>query len=91
MRNPVDVFLSCLELIQHGNHSTKCDFELDKDYPNYWDKWIKHRVDVYGRWFDTYLQDAKKREVPILFVRFEDLIMDPEPELRNIMRFFLGV
>ena len=27
----------------------------------------------------------------MLFVRFEDLIMDPEPELRNIMRFFLGV
>ena len=29
--------------------------------------------------------------MPVLFLRFEDMIMDPEPELRNIMRFMLGI
>ena len=26
----------------------------------------------------------------MLFIRFEDLVMDPEPQLYNLMRFMLG-
>lgn len=37
------------------------------------------------------MNDAKKMDVPIMFVRFEDLCNDPEPELKNIMSFLLGV
>jgi len=33
------------------------------------------------------MHDAKMREVPTLFVRFEDLVLNPEAELVNIMRF----
>ena len=36
------------------------------------------------------MNDAKRREVPILFIRFEDLVLDPEPQLYNLMRFMLG-
>ena len=90
-RNPLDAFMSWLELVQNGNHSTKCDYDIEKVYPNYWNEWVEDITEIYGKWFDVYLRDMKKREVPILFVRFEDLLMDPEPELRNIMRFILGM
>lgn len=36
-------------------------------------------------WYKTYLVDAERRDVPILFLRFEDLSMNPEPELYKIM------
>ena len=36
------------------------------------------------------MHDAKHRQVPMIFVRFEDLVRDPEPELYNMMRFLLG-
>ena len=36
------------------------------------------------------MADARNRKVPILFIRFEDLVADPEPELRSIMSFLLG-
>lgn len=36
------------------------------------------------------MDDAKFRRVPVLFIRFEDLVMDPKPELYNMMRFLLG-
>lgn len=36
------------------------------------------------------MNDAKFRNVPMLFIRFEDLVMDPEPQLYNLMRFMLG-
>lgn len=42
-------------------------------------------------WYKTYLVDAERRDVPILFLRFEDLSMNPEPELYKIMQFMLGV
>ena len=36
------------------------------------------------------IHDSKFREVPILFIRFEDLVLDPEPQLYNMMSFLLG-
>ena len=36
------------------------------------------------------MNDAKFRKVPTLFIRFEDLVMNPEPELYNMMSFLLG-
>ena len=36
------------------------------------------------------MDDAKFRRVPTLFIRFEDLVMNPEPELYNMMSFLLG-
>ena len=36
------------------------------------------------------MKEAKFREIPVLFVRFEDLVMNPEPELQNIMKFMIG-
>ena len=36
------------------------------------------------------MKDAKFRDVPILFIRFEDLVMNPEPEIENMMKFLLG-
>ena len=83
--------MSWLNTCQYGNHATKCDFEIEKDYPNYWNEWVEDITDIYAKFFDVYLKDVKARKVPVLFVRFEDLLTDPEPELRNIMRFFLGM
>ena len=36
-------------------------------------------------WYKTYMVDADRRDVPILFLRFEDLVSNPEPELFKIM------
>ena len=42
-------------------------------------------------WYKTYMDDARLRAAPILFLRFEDLVMNPEPELYKMMQFMLGV
>ena len=33
------------------------------------------------------LNDAKMKSVPVLFIRFEDLVRNPKEELENIMKF----
>ena len=36
------------------------------------------------------MDDAKLKKVPVLFIRFEDLVSDPEAQLTYIMRYLLG-
>lgn len=36
------------------------------------------------------MDDSGRQKAPILFVRFEDLVTNPEPELMKIMRFLLN-
>lgn len=36
------------------------------------------------------MKDARNREVPTIFVRYEDLVMNPRPELETLMKFFLN-
>ena len=36
------------------------------------------------------MDDAKLKKVPVLFIRFEDLVADPESQLTYIMQFLLG-
>ena len=91
VRNPLDTFVSWLELCHHCNHAQKCEFELEKDYPKFFDWYISEVGDEYRRFYDYHLDLAKQRRIPILFLRFEDMLMDPEPQLRDIMRFLLGI
>jgi len=42
------------------------------------------------KWVKVIMDDAKLKRVPVLFIRFEDLVSDPETQLMNIMRFLLG-
>lgn len=42
-------------------------------------------------WYKVVLHDARKREVPTIFVRYEDLCNGPEEQLRNIMRYVIGL
>lgn len=37
------------------------------------------------------MHDAKMKQLPVLFTRFEDLTTNPEAELTNIMKFLLNV
>ena len=64
---------------------------MEKDYPKFFDWYISEVGDEYRRFYDYHLDLAKQRRIPILFLRFEDMLMDPEPQLRNIMRFLLGI
>ena len=36
------------------------------------------------------MAEAKSRKCPILFIRFEDLVINPRPSLENLMKFMLA-
>ena len=90
VRNPLDTNLSWLHLVAMANHAVKSPFDYEKMYPNYFDWWVKDCCKYINSWMLQMMKDSKFRQVPMLFIRFEDLVMEPEPQLYNIMRFMLG-
>lgn len=91
IRSPIDVIISFLHLFTVCNHSQKAQFEYHENYPVFWEWWVKMFTQRMAAWYRQLMFDAKMKKLPILFVRFEDLVLNPEPELTNIMKFLLNV
>jgi len=37
------------------------------------------------------MRDANLRKVPVLWIRYEDLVEDPKPHLMNLMRYMINL
>jgi len=90
VRNPLDTFISWLNLVAQCNHNAKAPFDYEVTYPNYWDWWIHDIVPLFKRWIKVLMDDARLNSVPTLWIRYEDLVTDPETQLMNMMRFLVG-
>lgn len=44
-----------------------------------------------ANWYKIVLHDARKRDVPTVFIRYEDLCNDPETEYKDILKYFIGM
>jgi len=88
VRNPLDCIPSFLSLCSMGNHSQKPPFNYEEKYPNFWAWWVRFCGGHINQWFKHLMTESKFRDAPMLFVRFEDLLMNPE--LRSMMSFLLG-
>jgi len=44
-----------------------------------------------ANWYKVVLHDARKRDVPTVFIRYEDLCNDPETEYKDILKYFTGM
>ena len=91
VRNPLPVIISLITLFSLNNHNSVLPFEFETEYPEWWDWWVHYCADNMRRWYEYTLHDARLRKVPTLYVRYEDLVSAPEREMRDIMRFMLGV
>lgn len=92
VRNPLDVFVSYATLCNTLSHSAELDFRFDKEYPVWWDWWVKLNVDLMCKYFDILFKDCVENRLnPIHVVRFEDLCDEPINEITSMMKFSLGM
>ena len=90
VRNPLDSMVSFLHMASLYNHSQKLPFDFETSYPSDWDWYVRYSCGAITKYYKQLMHDSKHRKVPMIFIRFEDLVRDPEPELYKIMRFLLG-
>ncbi|MCE0480883.1 hypothetical protein HAX54_038110 [Datura stramonium] len=86
-RNPKDTLISMWHFYNNNHEDPKNFFPLEKFFD-----YFCNGVHFYGPFFEhvlEYWQESKKRPQKILFLKYEDLKMDPKKEVRKIA-LFLG-
>lgn len=92
VRHPLDVFPSYASLCNTVSHGNKTEFEFDRDYPEWWDWFVKRQSDQQRRFFETLIRHCTTEDrQPIYIVRYEDLVTDPKETLMGLMSYLLEV
>ena len=88
VRHPLDVFPSFAALCNTISHGNKTEFEFYRDYPDYWDWFVKKQAGSMRQFFDTLIHDCvDENKNPLYIVRYEDLVSDLKSTLMGLMAF----
>ena len=58
---------------------------------SYWKSYQRDATHGYKLWFQYWLDMAENTNKAVYFFRFEDILSQPEIELRNLFKFILGI
>ena len=89
VRNPLETIASNARNYAHQGHDLTLDQDLNTEFPEFWDKFVEATATNIARSYEFMTQKLDK--IPTLFVRYEDLVLDPETTLTDLFKFMLGV
>ena len=55
-----------------------------------WNEFFESDVKMWVKWHEYWLDLIETHKLPVFFFRFEDLLLNPEPILKNMFRYVLG-
>ena len=87
-RNPIDVFPSFANLVNTHSHSLQVNERFDQDKPEFWEQWVR-KMTINMRDNHRNVLDEIAPNIPVYFLRYEDLKLKPEPVLIELFRFLL--
>lgn len=90
VRNPLDVIVSYVLQRLTQTHTKSTANRFFKENPKAWDEYVIEMARLWNEYNAYWHEVAKKIEVPVLFFRYEDLLMDSYSVLTDIFRFLLG-
>jgi Sulfotransferase domain/7 transmembrane sweet-taste receptor of 3 GCPR len=83
VRNPYDVIDSYWHLNATNTHTKKVTPQVYKDHQAMFQALVRNEVHVWSEFLEFYQQQS----VPVLLVRYEDLILNPQREMRQMLEF----
>ena len=90
VRNPLDIIASCAFRHCLHSHNLKPQESLNQQFPEWWDKWVRETAENI-QYSHTFIDDNLANKIPTYYIRYEDLVIDPEPVLTECFRFLLDV
>ena len=91
-RNPLDISPSLFYLVFSWTHVTSFREKLLEDPVwDYWKIFQKRCTEAWNMWHQYWIDMANQTHKPIYFFRFEDVMANPRTELKNLMKFILGM
>jgi hypothetical protein len=73
----MDVIASLTHLTQTGSQFLKIKKGISEQHPDFFDGFVKERLQEIKQHYSKFLADVEDAIVPIYFVRYEELIDDP--------------
>ena len=90
VRNPIDVIPSYAYLSSFVSHSLVPNEKLHVDFPEWWNEWVV-AMSRCIQFNHTFVVDNLAKEIPTYILRYEDLLINPEPVLIECFQFLLDV
>ena len=90
MRDPVDNIVSWFTLLQIRSHSLEIKNNMKEEFPDIWARQVRKHAKIWQEWLDISLRTNCKH-LPTYYVRYEDLILEPERVVSEIMCLVLDV
>lgn len=89
-RNPIDVIPSFASLKETTSHHLQCNEHFYEVDPEWWNKFATNFANAIGQ---SYIVNTTEMHpvIPTFYLRYEDLVLDPEPILRDLFCFLLEV
>ena len=90
MRNPIDVIPSIANQMATASHSLSSAVPINEVDAGFWDRLVRvfiPAMNLNTQWMREKLEPA----VPIYWVRYEDLVLNPKPALLELFSFMLDV
>ena len=89
VRNPFDAIDSHFNMILTRTHTNSIDESEYERFKAYWETHVLDECSMWCQFYQYWLQKAREG-VPVLFVRYERLLLHRDAEVSRLLRFLCG-
>ena len=90
VRNPIDLLPSFALLFITMSHSMTITPPVNEHDPAFWDTFIK-KISTFINDQTLAMRRQMENEIPTYYIRYEDLVLNPQPVLTELFKFMLDV
>lgn len=88
VRNPFDAVDSYWHMCLTNTHTEKVVPTITEEHRSFYEALVRHEIlQVWMSFLDYYWKECSKQNVPLLLVRYEDLVLSSKDELQRILEF----
>ncbi|KAL3788698.1 hypothetical protein ACHAW5_010561 [Stephanodiscus triporus] len=87
VRNPFDAIESYFNLMMTGKHTDSITPEIRAKAAKYWEEYVLKEIRVWKLFHKWWLE----QDVPLLLIRYEDLVRWPDKVMGRVLKFVLEV
>ncbi|KAL3810589.1 hypothetical protein ACHAXA_002453 [Cyclostephanos tholiformis] len=90
VRNPYDAIDSYWNLCCTNTHTRTLEESVYIKYSQKFEAMARHEIEIWCEFHYYWFDICEKEGVPLLIVRYEDLVLNVESEMMRIIKFILG-
>lgn len=87
VRNPFDAMESYFNLMMTGTHTNSLSDEIREKTKKVFEEYVMKEIRVWKAFHEFWLN----QDIPILFIRYEDLIRNPPAVMMRVIQFTLEI